>query len=226
MLMANLLDRTERIAVFPDVTNLPLRPPGVMAQAAASLDVMSGGRFELGLGAGAMWDRIAAIGGPRRTPGEAVDALSEAIDVVRLMWSGQETVSYDGAHYRLENLDPGPPPAHDIGIWLGAYKPRMLRLTGEKADGWIPSVFYQDNTPESLGEAGKVVDEAAERAGRGPSAVTRLWNAPAGEVSAESLTEWREKYRLGGVVCSAPADDMTAAREQIERLAAVRAELG
>ena len=59
----------------PNVLNLPLRPPAVLARAAASLDLLSGGRFELGLGAGAFWDAIEAMGGPRRTPGEAVDAL-------------------------------------------------------------------------------------------------------------------------------------------------------
>ena len=67
MLMADLLARTERITVLPDVANLPLRPPAMLAKAAASLDAMSGGRFELGLGAGAQWDRIATMGGPRRS---------------------------------------------------------------------------------------------------------------------------------------------------------------
>ena len=69
MLMATVLARTERVGVFPDVANLPLRQPAVLAKAAASLDVMSGGRFELGLGAGAFWEAVEAMGGPRRSPG-------------------------------------------------------------------------------------------------------------------------------------------------------------
>src|SRR6266550_8057775 len=85
MLMATVLANTQRVRVFPDVANLPLRPPAVLAKAAASLDVLSGGRFELGLGAGAFPDVIASMGGPRRTPGESVEALEEAIDVIRLM---------------------------------------------------------------------------------------------------------------------------------------------
>src|SRR3954470_15153991 len=101
MLMADLLARTERITVFPDVTNLPLRPPAMLAKAAMSLDAMSGGRFELGLGAGAQWARVATRGGPRRSPGEGVDALSEAIDILRLAWSGAESVSYGGSHYSV-----------------------------------------------------------------------------------------------------------------------------
>jgi alkanesulfonate monooxygenase SsuD/methylene tetrahydromethanopterin reductase-like flavin-dependent oxidoreductase (luciferase family) len=69
-LLGMMLARTDRISVFPDVANLPLRPPAVLAKTAASLDVLSGGRMELGLGAGGFVDAIAAYGGPRRSPGE------------------------------------------------------------------------------------------------------------------------------------------------------------
>src|ERR1700740_2412453 len=69
MLMATVLAKTDRVSVFPDVANLPLRHPAVLSKSAASLDVLSGGRFELGLGAGAFWEAVGAMGGPRRTPG-------------------------------------------------------------------------------------------------------------------------------------------------------------
>jgi alkanesulfonate monooxygenase SsuD/methylene tetrahydromethanopterin reductase-like flavin-dependent oxidoreductase (luciferase family) len=174
-LLGHLLARTERISVFPDVANLPLRPPAVLAKHAATLDVLSGGRFELGLGAGGFWEAIHAMGGPSRTPGESVDALSEAIDVIRLVWSDERSVRYEGEHYRLDGYHPGPQPAHPIGIWLGAYRPRMLRLTGEKADGWVPSL-RQEYTPERLGELDKRVSEAAANAGRDPKQVRRIWN--------------------------------------------------
>ncbi len=97
MLMATVLARTQRVSVFPDVANLPLRPPAVLAKSSASLDVLSGGRFELGLGAGSFWEAVEAMGGPRRSPGEAVDAWVEAIEVIRLMWSDQRSVRFDGA---------------------------------------------------------------------------------------------------------------------------------
>jgi alkanesulfonate monooxygenase SsuD/methylene tetrahydromethanopterin reductase-like flavin-dependent oxidoreductase (luciferase family) len=71
-LIAYLSARTSRIRFFADVANLPLRPPAVLAKAAASLDVLTGGRVELGLGAGGFWDAVQAMGGPRRTPGQAV----------------------------------------------------------------------------------------------------------------------------------------------------------
>ena len=96
-LIPMLLAETKRIAFFTDVANLPLRPPAVMAKAAASLDVLSGGRFELGLGAGGFPDVVAGFGGPRRTPGESVEALEEAIDVIRLMWSDERSVSSTGS---------------------------------------------------------------------------------------------------------------------------------
>src|SRR4051794_24273990 len=107
-LIAFLAARTERIRFFPDVANLPLRQPAVMAKAAATIDLLSGGRFELGLGAGAFWEGVGAMGGPVRSGPESVDALEEAIEVIRLMWSGERSVSFEGRHYRLDGLHPGP----------------------------------------------------------------------------------------------------------------------
>jgi alkanesulfonate monooxygenase SsuD/methylene tetrahydromethanopterin reductase-like flavin-dependent oxidoreductase (luciferase family) len=173
-LIGDLLARTERLCVFPDVANLPLRPPALLAKHAASLDVMSGGRFELGLDAGAFWDGVAAMGGPRRSPGESVDALEEAIEIIRRSWSAERTVDYEGRHYQVKGLHPGPPPAHEIGIWIGAYKPRMLDLTGRLADGWLPS--YGGAPPEAIPAMAKRIEEGAARAGRDPGAIRRLYN--------------------------------------------------
>src|SRR6266568_4959984 len=78
-LISVLLAETGRLRIFPNVASLPLRPPALLAKSAASLDMLSGGRFELGIGAGASWEGIAAMGGQRRTPGEAIQA-QEAID--------------------------------------------------------------------------------------------------------------------------------------------------
>src|SRR6476646_7897349 len=158
-LIPTLLAETKRISFFTDVANLPLRPPAVMAKAAASLDVLSGGRFELGLGAGGLPDPIANFGGPRRTPGESVEALDEAIDLIRLLWSQERSVSFEGTHYHLDDARPGPHHAHPIGIWLGAFLPRMLRLTGRKADGWLPSFGVLDRDELRAGNA--TIDAAA-----------------------------------------------------------------
>jgi alkanesulfonate monooxygenase SsuD/methylene tetrahydromethanopterin reductase-like flavin-dependent oxidoreductase (luciferase family) len=174
MLIADLLARTERIRVFPDVANLPLRAPAMIAKQAASLDVLSGGRFELGLGAGALWESVTAMGGPARSAGEAVDALEEAIRIIRLFWSGERTIDYEGRFYSVRGLHPGPPPAHSIGIWLGAYKPRMLALTGRLADGWVPSLPYAP--PPEIPAMRERIDEAAAAAGRDPSEIRRVYN--------------------------------------------------
>jgi alkanesulfonate monooxygenase SsuD/methylene tetrahydromethanopterin reductase-like flavin-dependent oxidoreductase (luciferase family) len=173
-LLAALATATERIGLFPDVANLPLRHPAMLAKAAASIDLLSGGRFELGLGAGSFWDAVAAMGGPRRAPGEAVDALEEAIALIRLLWSDQRSVRFGGRHYQVAGTKPGPAPAHPIGIWLGAIGPRMLEVTGRVADGWVPSSAYVP--PERLPAAQARIDDAAAAAGRDPVAVRRLYN--------------------------------------------------
>jgi len=173
-LLSVIAAQTSRVSVFPNVANLPLRPPAVLARAAASLDVLSGGRVELGLGAGAFWDAIVAMGGTRRTAGESLKALEEAVRVVRAIWSDERPVRVDGEHYRLQGAHPGPGAAHDIGIWIGGYKPRMLGLVGRLADGWLPSSPYLP--PEQLAEANARIDDAAVRAGRQPAEVRRLYN--------------------------------------------------
>jgi alkanesulfonate monooxygenase SsuD/methylene tetrahydromethanopterin reductase-like flavin-dependent oxidoreductase (luciferase family) len=109
-LLTAIAMRTERISLFPDVANLPLRPPAMLAKAAASLDILSGGRLELGLGAGGFWDAIVAYGGPRRTPAESVSAVEEAIQVIRLLWSGQHGIRYEGKIYELKGAHSGPLP--------------------------------------------------------------------------------------------------------------------
>jgi alkanesulfonate monooxygenase SsuD/methylene tetrahydromethanopterin reductase-like flavin-dependent oxidoreductase (luciferase family) len=189
-LIADLLARTERLSIFPDVANLPLRPPATLAKLAASLDVMSDGRFELGLGAGAFWDGVAAMGGPRRPPGESVEALEEAIEIIRRFWSGERSISYEGEHYRVTGLHPGPAPAHEIGIWIGAVKPRMLDLTGRLADGWVPS--YGGAPPEAIPEMASRIEEGAARAGRDPSAIRRLYNVKG------SIADGPVRERLNG----------------------------
>jgi alkanesulfonate monooxygenase SsuD/methylene tetrahydromethanopterin reductase-like flavin-dependent oxidoreductase (luciferase family) len=173
-LIGDLLARTERIRFFPDVANLPLRSPALLAKQAASLDVLSGGRFELGLGAGAFWEAIAAMGGPVRSGREALEALEEAMEIIRAFWSGERTISFEGKHYSVKGLHPGPPPAHPIEIWLGVGKPHALALTGRMADGWVPSLSWA--TPELVPQLARRVDEGAEASGRDPKEIRRLYN--------------------------------------------------
>jgi alkanesulfonate monooxygenase SsuD/methylene tetrahydromethanopterin reductase-like flavin-dependent oxidoreductase (luciferase family) len=173
-LLTAMAMHTHRVTLFPDVASLPMRPPAVLAKAAASLDVLSGGRFELGLGAGGFWEAIKAMGGSVRTPGESASAVEEAIHVTRLMWSGERNLKFDGRFYQLSGVNAGPKPAHDMGIWIGAYRPRMLGITGRLADGWVPSLGYLK--PDDLSIANERIDEAARAAGRDPKSIRRVLN--------------------------------------------------
>src|SRR5713226_127885 len=180
-LMADLLARTTRIRIFPDVANLPLRVPAMIAKDAASLDVLSGGRFELGIGAGAFWPAIEAMCGPSRTPPEALAALEEALRIIRLFWSEERAINFEGQFYSVHGLHPGPAPAHRIGLWIGGYKPRMLRLTGRLADGWIPPLpSYAP--PEGMPAMQRRIDESAQAEGRAPRDIRRIYNLP-GEIA-------------------------------------------
>jgi alkanesulfonate monooxygenase SsuD/methylene tetrahydromethanopterin reductase-like flavin-dependent oxidoreductase (luciferase family) len=114
------------------------------------------------------------MGGPVRSPRESVEALEEAIPIIRRAWSGERSITAEGKHYRVRGFHPGPPPAHPIGIWLGAYKPRMLALTGRLADGWVPSLGTRPIA--ELAEMAARVDVAAAAAGRDPAEVRRVLN--------------------------------------------------
>ncbi|QFG68337.1 LLM class flavin-dependent oxidoreductase [Ornithinimicrobium pratense] len=173
-LLSWIAARTTSVRVAQNVANLPLRAPVVLANSVATLDLLSGGRAELGLGTGGFWDAIVAAGGPRRSPGEAVDALIEAIDVVRQVWRGEGSVRVEGEHYRVKGLHSGPAPGGRPAIWIGAYGPRMQRVTGRLGDGWLPSMGYL--APDKLPEANARIDEAAAAAGRAPQDVIRLYN--------------------------------------------------
>jgi alkanesulfonate monooxygenase SsuD/methylene tetrahydromethanopterin reductase-like flavin-dependent oxidoreductase (luciferase family) len=176
-----LAARTSHVHLFPNVANLPLRPPAMLAKQAATIDVLSGGRFELGLGAGAFADGIAGMGGPRRTPGEARAALSEAIDIIRASWAGAP-FSFEGAYYQAPSVQPGPPPAHPVGVWLGVRGPRAAALVGAKADGWSVSAPYVP--PERLPELNDIITGAALEENRDPDEITRLYNVM-GLISAD-----------------------------------------
>ena len=147
----------------------------MLAKTVASLDLLSRGRIELGLGAGAFWDAVVAAGGPRRTPKEAVAALAEGIEIIRATWdTSQRSVRLDGEHYRAAGVHPGPAPAHSVEIWIGAIGPKMLALTGRVGDGWLPSQAYVP--PEQLAEKNARIDDAALAAGREPAQIRRLYN--------------------------------------------------
>jgi alkanesulfonate monooxygenase SsuD/methylene tetrahydromethanopterin reductase-like flavin-dependent oxidoreductase (luciferase family) len=218
-LLAYVAAQTEHAHLSANVTNLPLRQPVVIARAAVTLDLLSSGRFELALGAGAFWDAIEAVGGRRLSPGQAVDALEEAIRIIREIWAVGEPggVRVDGEYYRVVGGKRGPAPAHDIGISIGAYKPRMLDLTGRLADGWLPSLGRL-SSPHDLAALNARIDEGAASVGRTPQAIRRWLNigvaeGPSAE-TAERLAALAVQYGMSGFILA--SDDETV----LERFAA------
>jgi len=210
-LLAYAAGRTERVRLLPDVINLPLRLPSVLAKSAASLDILSGGRVEIGVGAGAFWEAIEAMGGRSLTPKESVDALEEAIAILRGFWSGERSVTVEGEHYRVKGAKPGPPPAHPIGIWVGAYGPRMLRLTGRLGDGWLPSLGGHYLSPDDVPAMQARIDEGAKRAGRDPADIERAVNVMAleGEPDrwADELARIATELGFTTILVGLPDDD-------------------
>jgi alkanesulfonate monooxygenase SsuD/methylene tetrahydromethanopterin reductase-like flavin-dependent oxidoreductase (luciferase family) len=146
-----------------------------------------------------MWEGIEAMGGRPLSPKQSVDALELAIGEVREFW-------------KAEGKFEGPPPAHDIGIWLGAYKPRMLRMTGALADGWIPSQSYLP--PDQVPEAMQRVDDAAAAEGRDPKDIRRVYNlisdAP---VPPEQIADFASELGFDSFIFAAPD------AHELERLA-------
>jgi alkanesulfonate monooxygenase SsuD/methylene tetrahydromethanopterin reductase-like flavin-dependent oxidoreductase (luciferase family) len=210
-LLAYAAGKTERVRLVPDVANLPLRLPTMLAKAAASLDVLSGGRLELGIGAGAFWEAVEAMGGPKRSPGESVEALEEAIAILRGFWSGERSLTFEGEHYSVRGAHPGPAPAHPIGVWVGAYGPRMLRLTGRLGDGWLPSLGERFMSPEDAPRMHAAIDESARAAGRDPDSIERAVNVMALEGDpggwADRLASIATGLRFTTLMVGVPEED-------------------
>ncbi len=220
-LLAFVAARTDRIHLSANVSNLPLRLPAVLARASVTIDQLSGGRFELGLGAGGFWDAIEGFGGRRLTAGQSVDALDEAIAVIRALWSNEPgRADVDGEFYSLRGARRGPASPHPIGISIGAYKPRMLRLTGRVAEGWLPSFGYLSGL-EDLAAMNGHIDEGAAQVGRSPSDIRRWLNIGATDATVDRLVELALEYGMSGFILAGDDAD-TMRRFAEETIPAVR----
>lgn len=183
-----ILGQTRHIAGFANVTNLPTRPAPMLARMVTSLSALSGGRIVLGMGAGGLWDRIADMGVPRLTPGDAVDAFEEAIVVVKLLSGGGPPVTYQGTHYRVNHIEPAPVPAPPV--WTGSVGRKSLAATGRVADGWIPG-HAADWLSERYRTSRPVIDEAAASVGRDPREIRTVFNFP-GRITDRPLPATRD----------------------------------
>lgn len=102
----------------------------------------------------------------------------EAITVIRGIWDirDKSLLKIKGNHHQTHGAKRGPVPAHDVAIWVGAYKPHILRLVGRLADGWLPSIQYLPGEVADLDAMNSRIDDAAVAAGREPRAIRRMLN--------------------------------------------------
>lgn len=193
-----LLGRTQRLAGFANVTNLPTRPAPMLARTITSLSTLSGGRVVLGMGAGGMWDRIADMGIPPLNTGQAVDAFEEAITLIKRLSGGGPPVTFDGDHYHVRQIDPAPVAAPPV--WTGSVGPKSLAATGRVADGWIPGHAADWLSPRYR-QSRPIIEDAAAAAGRDPGQVRTVFNLP-GRITNKPLTRTRDRDNrwIGGSV--------------------------
>lgn len=130
-----LAAHTSRIGLGSLVLCDAFRHPAVLAQQAVSIDHASGGRFELGIGAGSVPDEFATFGVGPVEPGARVARLRETLEVIRALWSG-ETVDYEGAYHQLRGARQEPRPLGAIPLVIGGMRPKMLAIVREFADWW------------------------------------------------------------------------------------------
>lgn len=193
-----VLGRTERLAGFANVTNLPTRQPALLSRTVTTLSALSGGRVVFGVGAGGLWDRIADLGVPKLSPRAAVEAFEEAIVLVKQLSGGGAPVTYEGQHYQVHRIDPAPVPA--APVWTGSVGARSLAATGRAADGWIPG-HAADWLSPAYRESRPVIDEAAAAVGRDPRDVRTIYNFP-GRITDRPLPATRDSAGrwIGGSV--------------------------
>ena len=184
-----ILGRTQHLSGFANVTNLPTRPAPMLARTVTSLSVLSGSRIVLGMGAGGLWDRIADMGVPRLSPGDAVNAFEEAIVLVKMLSGGGPPVTYQGRYYQVDRIEPAPVPAPPV--WTGSVGPKSLAATGRVADGWIPG-HAADWRSERYLASRPIIDEAAAAVDRDPHEVRTVFNFP-GRITDHPLPAPRDR---------------------------------
>jgi alkanesulfonate monooxygenase SsuD/methylene tetrahydromethanopterin reductase-like flavin-dependent oxidoreductase (luciferase family) len=187
-LLAALAARTERIRVGVLVSCNTFRHPALLAHEALTVDHVSQGRLELGLGAGWFVPEHQRFGIDFPPPGELVSRFREAVEIVdRLLRSGpEETTTYAGRHYQLKDayLRPGPVQRPRPPLTLGAHKPRMLRICAEYADGW-----NSFGTVAEMRERNQVLDEQCAAVGRDPRTIWRSFYGWASQMASQGIPD-------------------------------------
>ncbi len=213
---------TERVTLGTAVLVLPLRNPVEFAKQAASIDVASGGRLRLGLGAGWLEEEFAALGVPFEGRGAR---LEEWVAIARSCWTGRPQPSSSGRYTLPADMLCYPTPTQPISLLLGGHSPAALRRAGRIADGWLAQQSLPELAPDTLRDAAAVMRNSAAQAGRDPRDLRVVLRIVEARGRAKELAQVLPALAAAGVdeliVDASPGEDDAANDYRVLREAAV-----
>ena len=194
-ILAAMAQWTGRVRLGTLVTGNGYRHPGILAKMAATVDHISGGRLDVGLGAGGD-PADAMLGLPAVPARERVERLDEAAQVLRLLW-GRPAATFEGRYYRLQEALSDPKPVQrPMPLWLASNGERRgLRVVAERADAWLTATF--DPEPGDLTRLSGLLDEHCAAAGRDPATLRRAVQFPLPPTDDETLRVTESFVRAG-----------------------------
>ncbi len=189
-LLAALTQVTTRLRLGAMVTCQSYRNPALLAKIAASVDTMSQGRIEFGIGTGWKELEYRAYGYDFPAPRPRIEQLVDTIEICRRMWS-EDKATYAGKHYRIENAQCSPKPVQrPLPTWVAGSKPRVMRVAARYADAVNIGGFP---LPDAYAAAASELDAGCRRIGRDPGAILRSHFGPV--LVAESEARLNEIVR-------------------------------
>ena len=207
-----MAEATTRVRLGLLVSGMTYRNPALLAKLAVTIDHLSGGRLEFGVGPGGRKQSTPCLASESSTT-SPVDSPKKGLHVLKLLWT-QERSNFDGRFYRLDNAVGNPKPIQNPHppIWIGAAQPAVLRIAAAKADVWN----WAGDGFEAAQQAGRQLMANCEAIGRDPSAVR--WSAQLGFNGSHSgeLLEELSRWCAAGftelvISCGGARDPVRAA---------------
>ncbi len=195
-LLAGMAVATSRTRIGCMVTGNTYRHPALLAKAAVTVDHLSGGRLEFGLGAGWAENEHTMFGLPFGSKGDRADWLEEACEIIRSLWT-QPRTSFGGTNYKITEAAAEPKPVQQPypPIWIGGSgRQRTLRITARYADVWNAA----GGSPAEVAEASAVLDQRCDEIGRDPAQIRRSVQMRLAEAN-DDLLQRAESYRAVGI---------------------------
>jgi F420-dependent oxidoreductase-like protein len=221
-LQAAIAVTTERVRLGCLVTGNTYRNPVLLAKMAVTVDHLSGGRLEFGIGAA--WAEVEHRMYGVEGLDHRVGRLSESLQILRSLWT-QPRTTFEGRYYRLQDAVCNPKPVQQPHppIWLGAGGDRTLLLTARYADVWNPS---GGSTPEQISTLWARLQDACGRVGRDPSTIRRSvqlpWNGKDRSQLLDTAGDWIQRGFTEHIVILPPADAVRVASLTADALGELR----